>query len=60
MRDVPDLVSPFMLTLPTEMWPLVERAVDNFLRNPDQIDEFVNALEEIRQQALDEGWLQAQ
>lgn len=60
VRDMPDLVSPFMLTLPTEMWPLVEQAVDRFLRNPDQVDEFVNALEEIRQQALDEGWLQAQ
>jgi hypothetical protein len=46
-----------MLTLPTEMWPLMGRTVENFLRNPDQIDEFVNALEEVRQKAVDEGWL---
>lgn len=59
VRDVADLVSPFMLTLPSEMWPLLESAVDRFLRNPDQIDEFVNALEEARQKAIDEGWLQA-
>ncbi len=57
VRDVPDLLSPFMLTLPTEMWPLMGRTVENFLRNPDQIDEFVNAMEEVRQQAVDEGWL---
>jgi ABC-type glycerol-3-phosphate transport system substrate-binding protein len=60
VHDVPDLVSPYMLTLPNEMWPLIDRAVNRFLRNPDQIDEFINALEEARQQAVDEGWLQVQ
>ena len=57
VRDVPDLVSPFMLILPNEMWPLIDRAFERFLREPDQIDEFINKLEEARQKALDEGWL---
>lgn len=58
VRDVPDFVSPYMLTLPTELWPLMEQPVERFLREPDLIDDFVNALEEARQKALEEGWLQ--
>lgn len=57
VRDVPELVSPYMLTLPNEMWPLIDRALNRFLRNPDQIDEFVNALEEARLKGVEEGWL---
>ena len=58
VRDVPDFVSPYMLTLPTELWPLFDQPVERFLREPDRIDDFVNALEEARQKALEEGWLQ--
>ena len=58
VRDVPDFVSPYMLTLPTELWPLFDQPVERFLREPDLIDDFVNALEEARQKALEEGWLQ--
>lgn len=58
VRDVPDFVSPYMLTLPSEMWPLLDRALNGFLREPDQIDEFINKLEEARQQAVEKGWLQ--
>lgn len=57
VRDVPDFFSPYMLTLPTEMWPSIDRPLNRFLRNPDQIEEFVNALEEARQQAIEAGWL---
>ncbi len=57
VQDAPALVSPYMLNLPMEMWPLIDPALANFLRNPDQIDEFLNKLEDARQQALDAGWL---
>jgi len=57
VSDAPDFVAPYVLSLPTQMWPLIDPALRQFLRNPDQIDEFVNQLEAARQQALDAGWL---
>ncbi|MBX3014214.1 MAG: extracellular solute-binding protein [Caldilineaceae bacterium] len=57
VQDVPALVSPYILNLPDGMWPLFERAVGSFLREPEPIDDFVNALDAARQQAVAEGWL---
>jgi ABC-type glycerol-3-phosphate transport system substrate-binding protein len=58
VRDVPDFVSPYMLSLPNEMWQPITQALRRFFREPDQIDDFITQLEEVRLRALDEGWLQ--
>lgn len=57
VQAAPAFVSPYMLSLPMEMWPLLDPAIASFLRNPDQLDEFLDKLEAARQQALDAGWL---
>jgi len=55
-RDVPNLFSPFVLSLPDDAWGGAQIAVQQYMRNPDDPVAFLDALEEMRQQGSEAGW----
>lgn len=57
-RDVPNLFSPFVLSLPTEAWGSVNLALQRYLRDPNETPVFLDMLEEMRQEGIAKGWLQ--
>ena len=56
--DAPNLFAPFVLSLPDGAWGVVQQAVQGYLRNPDETVALLDALEEMRQQGVAEGWWQ--
>ena len=54
--DAPNLFAPFVLSLPDGAWGVVQQAVQGYLRNPDETVALLDALEEMRQQGVAEGW----
>jgi multiple sugar transport system substrate-binding protein len=57
-RGAPSLFSPFALALPQAAWGPIELALQRYLRNTDETANFLDALEEMRQQGLEAGWWQ--
>ena len=56
--DAPNLFAPFVLSLPDGAWGVVQQAAQGYLRNPDETVALLDALEEMRQQGVAEGWWQ--
>ncbi len=58
--EAPNLFSPFVLALPDQAWGSVQLALQRYIRNPDEGTRLLDALEEMRQSGMSEGWLQQQ
>lgn len=59
-KDAPNLFSPFVLALPNQGWGNVQLALQRYFRDDTDPTRFLEEMEGMRQEGLEEGWLRAQ